>query len=137
MTLLDVLARTHPTRRDHRDDIVSVDDVEETDVVSVRISAGLTSLALIVAEQLGPSFHVTIGPPTANSIAVITALGHVGVAFVHAQHPDAVLLVVKRSANHHGDSAVDYLQAGADQYLETGSPIEIAVHIRALTRRLS
>ncbi|HEX4822402.1 MAG TPA: hypothetical protein VFV00_19495 [Acidimicrobiales bacterium] len=104
--------------------------------VPVRISEGLAPMAASLADQLGADFDVAVEPPGANGIAVVAALGREAVAFMRAQHPRAVLLVVKRGPNGHNDSAVDYLHAGADQYLETTSTVEISSHIRSLGRRL-
>jgi hypothetical protein len=40
--------------------------------------------------------------------------------------------VVKRGATGHDDEAADYLDAGADQFLASGSVEEVALHVRAL-----
>ncbi|MEY2460934.1 MAG: hypothetical protein QOG30_2764 [Acidimicrobiaceae bacterium] len=134
MALIDTFLRTsHFDERHRRRDTTKVDDVM---AVRVRITEGLAPIAAAVAERLGPGFEVTVGSPTGGSIAVVAALGREATAFVHAQHPDALLLVVKRGATGHDDGAADYLNAGADQFLASGSLDEVALHIRALARRL-
>jgi hypothetical protein len=109
---------------------------DDTMTIGVRVSEGLAPVAADIATRLGPGFDVTVGAPTHDSVAVVAALGREAIAFVHGQHPDAVLLVVKRGATGHDDEPADYLDAGADQFLESGSLDEIAVYIRALSRRL-
>jgi hypothetical protein len=46
------------------------------------------------------------------------------------------LLVVKRGATGHDDEPADYLDAGADRFLESASTDEIVRYVRVLARRL-
>ncbi|MEY2405071.1 MAG: hypothetical protein QOD38_2622 [Acidimicrobiaceae bacterium] len=102
----------------------------------MHVSQTLAPIVAEVAARLGPGFDLTVGPPVEGDIAVLAAMGREAIAFLHAQHPATVLLVVKRGATGHEDEAVDYLHAGADQFLEPGSLDEIALSIRVLARRL-
>jgi hypothetical protein len=124
----------HPADRHHEPDSAKVDDAV---TIHVDVSDGLAPIAAGIAERLGSDFDVTVGPPAHGSIAVVAALGREAIAFFHAQHPETILLVVKRGATGHDDEAVDYLEAGAHRFLDSGSTYEVALHIRALTRRRS
>jgi hypothetical protein len=134
MSVLDNFLRTRQFDDRHRQhDPTKVDD---RTTISVHVSEGLAPIAVDIAERLGPGFDVTVGPPAGGNVAVLAALGREAIAFFHARHPDTVFLVVKRGATGHDDGATDYLDAGADQFLASGSIDEVALHIRALARRL-
>lgn len=103
----------------------------------MRVAAGLQALAADLSAELGPVFDVTVGPVCDTDVGVTTAAGRVATAFIRAQHPRAILIVVDRGYSGHDDAIADYLCAGADQYLDTTCPRLLGAHIRALTRRSS
>jgi hypothetical protein len=134
-TLRKMFSRSRPSAAPHHG--VGPVRVDDTMTVPVRVSGGLAPIAGEVARRLGPRFDVTVGPPTGASIAVLAAMGREAIAFFHTQHPDSVLLVVKRGATGHDETPADYLDAGADQFVDARSLDELARLIRALSRRLA
>lgn len=104
-------------------------------VIRVGLAEGLERLAAPLVEALGPGFNVRVGSVPDRGVAVITAQGQAAMAFLRAQHPRTLFLVDRLGSSRHTDDAAAYLNAGADGYIETSVPGEIAAHVAALGRR--
>ena len=109
--------------------------VDETWTIPVGVAMALEHLAAPIAEALGPGFRVTVGAKPAHGVALITAQGQSAMAFLRARYPTTLFLVNRRGASQYSDDAAAYLNAGADGCIDTTFPVEIAAHVRALTRR--
>jgi hypothetical protein len=118
-----------------RSAIIEAGPIDETLTIEVGIVNAFEHLAEPIADVLGPDFRVTVGSTPDHGVALITAQGHAAMAFLRAQHPATLFLVNRPGSSEHSDDVAAYLHAGADGYIDTDIPIEIAAHVRALSRR--
>ena len=109
--------------------------VDEPWTIPVGVAKALEHLATPIAEALGSGFRVTLGIKPDHGVALITAQGQAAMAFLRARYPTTLFLVNRHGASQYSDDAAAYLNAGADGCIDTAFPVEIAAHVRALSRR--
>jgi hypothetical protein len=115
--------------------IADAEPVDETWTIPVGVAKALEHLAAPIAEALGPGFRVTVGTKPDHGVALITAQGRSAMAFLRARYPTTLFLVNRHGPSQYSDDAAAHLNAGADGCIESTLPIEIAAHVRALSRR--
>ncbi len=101
---------------------------------NVRVADGLAPLVEPLRALLPPHFTVDAGPPGTDAVAVLRPLGLAAISFWRCKYPRAVLIIVATDAAAPHDACA-YLNAGADVYVDEGSPRLVAAHILAAVRR--
>ncbi len=127
------LTMRRPNRPETAD--ANAGSVDERWTIPVGVAQAREHLAEPIAVALGPDFRVTVGAKPDHGVALITAQGQSAMAFLRARHPTTLFLVNRHGANQYRDDAAAYLNAGADGCIDTAFPVEIAAHVRALSRR--
>ena len=103
-------------------------------VTVVSLSAGLGYLAASLASILGAEFTVCVDGHDGADVVVVGPVGTAGVAVLALRYRMAGLVVVV-PGRVDATAAVAYLDAGADDFVATGSVVELAAHIVAVGRR--
>lgn len=101
--------------------------------IHISVSADLVEDLPGLATALGAGFVVVVDQPDACAVAVVGAVGPVGVAFLRMAHPRPALVVVDHGRPDARNAAA-CLDAGATLYVTRTLVAKVAGSIRSVAR---